>query len=208
MSILQKAFVIYYDDFIDLENADKYFSLFNTTFDFKYNNFNGHKLNRQTCAFANKELLENEKTIPKIWGNDITVNPWTPELLEIKEKVEKEVFKLTGVDWKYNIALCNRYTKKSDFIAFHSDREELGNTKSISSISLGIPRTFHYISNDSNEKLSIVLDNGSFIFMGDDCQENYKHGMKKEDLTRLTDSETLKKYNNTRINITFRVWNY
>lgn len=206
-SLLQKAFVIYNDTFLDTNSSDNYFTIFNNTFDWKYNDYNGHKLNRQTCAFVIKEL-NNKKTIPEIWGTNITVQEFTPELLEIKEQVEKEVFKLTNIEWKYNIALCNRYTKKSDFIAFHSDKEELGNTKSIASISLGIPRTFQYIGNDSDEKLSIVLNNGSLLFMGDNCQENYKHGMKKEDLSKLSSIDILTKYNNTRINITFRVWNY
>lgn len=118
------------------------------------------------------------------------------------------MFKLTGIEWKYNIALCNRYTKRTDYIAFHSDKEEMGCTKSIASISLGVPRTFHYMSNNDNEKRSIVLNSGSFIFMGENCQENYKHGMKKEDLEKLSDINVLTKYNNARINITFRVWNY
>ena len=208
MSILKKAFVIHNDEFIKNDDSDKYFTIFNNTFEWKYNEYNGHKLNRQTCAFANKELIDDKNKIPPIWGNNIIVKEWTKELLEIKERVECEVLKLTGIEWKYNIALCNRYTKKTDYIAFHSDKEEMGCTKSIASISLGIPRTFHYMNNDDDEKLSIVLKNGSFIFMGDNCQENYKHGMKKEDLGKLSDIDELTKYNNTRINITFRVWNY
>lgn len=209
MSLLKKAFVIYDNNFINNEKANEYFESFET-FDWKYNNYNGYRLNRQTCAFADREIVENKRNIPKIWGDDIIVREWTPELLEIKEKTEQKVKELTGLDWKYNIALGNRYTKKNDFIAFHSDNEELGNTKSIASLSFGIPRTFNYMNKDKSlgEKKSIVLENGSLIFMGDNCQENYIHGMKKEDLSKLANEEILAKYNNTRINITFRVWNY
>jgi len=209
MSLLKKAFVIYDNKFINNEKANEYFESFET-FDWKYNNYNGYRLNRQTCAFADREIVENKRNIPKIWGDDIIVREWTPELLEIKEKTEQRAKELTGLDWKYNIALGNRYTKRNDFIAFHSDNEELGNTKSIASLSFGIPRTFNYISKDMIivEKKSIVLENGSLLFMGDDCQEYYKHGMKKENLSKLANEEILAKYNNTRINLTFRVWNY
>lgn len=214
-SLLKRAFVIYDNNFIEKEKANEYFESFQT-FDWKYNDYNGYKLNRQTCAFADKEIVEDKKKIPAIWGNDITIKEWTPELLEIKQKTEQKIKELTGIDWKYNIALGNRYTKRNDFIAFHSDNEELGNTKSIASLSFGIPRTFHYMSKNINkditeyiqEKESIILENGSLIFMGDNCQENYRHGMKKEDLTKLANEETLTKYDNTRINITFRVWDY
>lgn len=208
MSLLKNAFVIYDNNFIDKDDSDRYFETFNGEFDWKYNDYNGHKLNRQTCAFADKKILGDKKTIPKIWGDNITIIEWTPELLVLKEKIEVKIKELTGIDWKYNIALGNRYTKKGDFIAFHSDNEELGNTQSIASISFGIPRTFNFISKDLEEKTSIILENGSLLFMGDNCQETYKHGMRKENLSNLANEETLNKYDNTRINITFRVWNY
>ncbi len=208
MSLLNKAFVTYDDEFINQDKSDKYFETFNTTFDWKYNNYKGYKLNRQTCVFADKQIVDDKKNIPDIWGDDVSVKEWTPELLEIKSEIEKKAKELTGKDWNYNIALCNRYLKKNDFIAFHSDKEEIGSTQSISSLSFGIPRTFQYSSYDMLENISLVLTNGSLIYMGENCQENYKHGMKKEDLSKLTNEETLDKYNNTRINITFRIWNY
>ena len=207
MSLLKNAYVIYDNKFINEEESDQYFDMYNR-FDWKYNNYNGHKLNRQTCVFADSKIVNDNQQIPDIWGKDVTVKEWTPELLEIKSKVENKVKELTGKDWYYNIALCNRYLKKNDFIAFHSDKEEIGSTQSISSLSLGIPRTFQYSSYDMTENISLVLTNGSLIYMGEKCQENYKHGMKKEDLLKLTDDETLYKYSNTRINITFRVWKY
>lgn len=208
MSILKNAFVVYDENFIEIDKANQYFELFNSTFDFKYNDYNGYALNRQTCAFADSELIKQSKKIPSIWGDNLVVKEWTPELLEIKNKIEGKVKEMTGKEWSYSIALCNRYTKKSDYIAFHKDREEFSSTKSIASISLGIPRTFTFESDDKTEKLSIPLQNGSLIYMGDNCQENYRHGMKKEDLSLLCDDETLQKYNNTRINITFRVFDY
>lgn len=54
MFILKKAFVIHNNEFIRNDKSDKYFTIFNNTFEWKYNEYNGHKLNRQTCVFANK----------------------------------------------------------------------------------------------------------------------------------------------------------
>ena len=45
-----------------------------------------YKLNRATCAFGSQDDFE---VIPKIWGNDISLNKWTPELLKIKKDIEK-----------------------------------------------------------------------------------------------------------------------
>ena len=210
MSILKNAFVIHDNDFINKESADEYFKILNELTDWKYNTVKGYALNRETIVFADPEIVADKSKIPPIWGDNIVVLEWPKEILELKGKVEQKVKELTGVDWVYNIALGNRYKKAKDYISPHSDREEWGSTKSISSISLGIPRTFNYMNKDleANEKISLVLNNGSLIFMGDNCQEKYTHGMKKESLTKLADKETLEKYNNTRINITFRVWNY
>ena len=110
MSILKNAFVVYDENFIDQDKADNYFNNFNTTFDFKYNTYKGNRLNRQTCVFANPELVKNKETIPSIWGDDVVVKEWTSELLEIKEKIEDRVKELTGKDWKYNIALFDTPT--------------------------------------------------------------------------------------------------
>jgi hypothetical protein len=207
MSIVKNAYVVYDEHFIDQITSDNYFNLFNNDFDWQYNLYNGNRLNRQTCVFADKELIADKKNIPSIWGTDVVVKEWTPELLDAKLKTEARVKELTSVDWKYNIALGNKYTKGSDYIAFHSDLEELGSTQSIASLSFGVPRTFNYISKDDYaEKYSLVLQNGSLIFMGENCQERYRHGMKKEKLLNLTDEATIEKYNKTRINITFRVW--
>lgn len=208
MSIVKDAYVIYDENFLSKEDADRYFTICNETFDFKYNSYHETKLQRQTCAFIDKDLMKNIEKIPKIWGEDITVKEFTPELLEIKTKIENKVKELTGQSWKYNVILCNKYVKNKDVIHFHSDKEEQGITKSIASISLGIRRTFIYKSKGTDEKVSLSLNHGSLIFMGDNCQENYLHGMKREDTSLINTEDEINKYNNTRINLTFRVFDY
>jgi hypothetical protein len=210
MSILKDGYVIYEEDFMSIDQSTKLFKVLNELDGWKYNTFNGYPLTRQTCVFIDKEIIEDNKTIPPIWGKDVSVIVWPLELLELKTMVEQKVFELTGKKWVYNIALGNKYTKRKDKISYHSDSEEFGNTQSIASISLGIPRTFTYMNKDKDkdERLSLILKNGSLIFMGNGCQENYVHGMKTEALSKLATEEELEKYDSTRINITFRVYNY
>ncbi len=176
------------------------------------NTYQGLKLNRQTIVFANDEIVASQTTpdnvypIPPIWGKGVEILPWPVELLKLKLQIEQA----TGVN--YTIALGNRYVKAKDAIAFHSDNEEFGNTQSIASISLGVPRTFtfkskHIVEHDvPPEKKTLILENGSLLFMGENCQENYTHGMRKEKIVEMKTEAA--PFGKTRINVTFRVWNY
>jgi alkylated DNA repair dioxygenase AlkB len=68
--------------------------------------------------------------------NDSVPVPWTLELIEIKDKLEK----LSTMDLKlegYDVCLLNYYENGKEKFAFHSDREEIGNEVPIGSISLG-----------------------------------------------------------------------
>lgn len=189
----------YEEEFLPIENADKLFIELNAINGWRVNKYNDKPLNRQTIVFANAEIVDNPAkfVIPPIWGTDIIVIKWPKQLLAVKHLVEKR----TGAS--YNIALGNRYIRAKDAIAFHSDNEEFGNTQSISSISLGVSRTFSFKNKDtSGEARELLLLHGSLLFMGEQCQENYTHGMRKESIANHD------KYEKTRINVTFRVWNY
>jgi hypothetical protein len=62
-------------------------------------------------------------------GRDNVALPWTPTLLEIKEKIE-------AVQGRYNHCLLNRYRSGQDSMGMHADDEpEMGNV--IGSLSLG-----------------------------------------------------------------------
>ena len=81
----------------------------------------------------------------------------------------KKLKNITGSE--YNIVLGNRYLKPKDKIAQHSDNEEFGNTQSIASVSLGVPRIFHlkskvYYDNECVETKSILLEHGSLLLWG------------------------------------------
>ena len=174
---------------------------FNELEGWKKNTHNGYKLNRETLVFAVDEIVDNPDKfkIPSIWGDNVTVVRFPNRLREILKKLKA----LTGSE--YNIVLGNRYLKAKDKIAQHSDNEEFGNTQSIASISLGIPRMFYFKSKHDgkcSENKSVLLEHGSLLFMGENCQENYTHGMKNDKIT----SHHI--YGKTRINLTFRIWNY
>lgn len=187
-----------YSEFLSCKDADDLFNYLNNLKGWKRNQYNGNKLGRETLVFVNEEIFANPEKfkIPEIWGKDVIILPFPKNFLYILDFSEQ----MTGQ--KYNIVLGNRYIKNKDKIAFHSDNEEFGDTQSIASLSLGVTRTFTFMAKTLDEKISLKLDHGSLLYMGKNCQENYTHGMQREKV------ETHPKYDKTRINLTFRIWNY
>jgi len=123
-------------------------------------------------------------------GKVANPNPWTPELLMIKEKVEP----IAGV--KFNSVLLNYYRDGNDSVAWHSDRESvLGKNPIIASVSFGQVRSFDIRSKaNHSEKYSIRLEHGSFLLMKGGLQENWEHRIAKSN-----------KPMKPRVNLTFRV---
>ena len=117
-------------------------------------------------------------------------NPWTPELLMIKNKVEP----LSGV--RFNSVLLNYYRDGNDSVAWHSDKEDvLGKNPVIASVSFGQVRSFD-IRNKHNhaEKYSVRLEHGSFLLMKAGLQQDWEHRTAKSI-----------KPMRARVNLTFRV---
>ncbi|MEC3875103.1 alpha-ketoglutarate-dependent dioxygenase AlkB family protein [Chryseobacterium salviniae] len=125
------------------------------------------------------------------WGNnDFQVNEWSPELIDLKEKIEK----LTG--YEFNSVLLNLYRDGNDSVAWHRDKEsELGNRPVIASVSLGQVRNFDFRKVDDHQKrYSLALENGSLLIMKGNLQVNWEHRIAK----------SVKKMK-PRINLTFRM---
>ncbi len=97
--------------------------------------------------------------------------PWTPLLLDIKSKVEKEC------GCSFNSVLVNLYRDGKDKIGWHSDDEpELGDRPTIASVSLGADREFYFRSKaPEGPKASLVLSHGSLLVMSGDTQKNWQH---------------------------------
>lgn len=117
-----------------------------------------------------------------------TSSPWTPELLEIRARIEQ------ATEAGFNSVLLNFYRDGRDSMGFHADDEpELGQNPVIASVSLGVARRFVLKHNRTVEKHEIVLEHGSLLVMGGTCQHFWKHAIPKT-----------AKVVGPRINLTFR----
>ena len=116
--------------------------------------------------------------------------PWTPELLEIKKRIE---ILLPGEN--FNSVLLNLYRDGNDKISWHSDDEkELGKDPLIASVSLGIARRFDLRhKKDPKVNIKFELSPGSLIIMKNGLQDNWQHQIPVQ-----------KKITTSRINLTFR----
>lgn len=117
------------------------------------------------------------------------LNSWIPELIRIRERVEK----VTG--YTYNGVFLNWYRDGKDSIDWHADDEpELGNNPVIASVSLGSTRTFHFRNKyNKKDKYSIDLYHGSCLLMEGVTQHHWEHKISK------TNKDV-----SDRINLTFR----
>jgi len=114
--------------------------------------------------------------------------PWTPELLTIKEKLE------CIAQWRFNSCLLNLYHDGSEGMGWHSDNEkELDRTAPIVSLSLGGERKFAFKHKIDKTNASLILENGSALIMHAPTQEFWNHSLVK---TKLPVAP--------RINLTFR----
>ncbi len=115
--------------------------------------------------------------------------PWTKELLQIKEKIEKTFsFYFTSV-------LLNLYRDGKDSMGWHRDNEkELGTNPVIASVSFGATRIFkiRHIHQPSN-LIKMKLTHGSLLLMQGATQHYWEHEIPKT-----------KKCIGQRINLTFR----
>jgi alkylated DNA repair dioxygenase AlkB len=123
-------------------------------------------------------------------GITLTPRPWTPSLLQIKQRVE------ALCAYTFNSVLLNYYRDGRDSMGLHSDDEpELGPTPVIASLSLGEQRTFilRHKSNKQLRPIRLPLPSASLLLMRGETQKHWRHGIEKE-----------KRACGPRINLTFR----
>ena len=125
-------------------------------------------------------------------GIQMNPKPWTKELVEIKEAIEKEA------SVPFNSVLINYYRDGKDRVAWHSDDEkELGQNPIIGSVSLGAERKFklrHKKYKENGLKTEVMLQHGSFLLMKGPTQHHWMHEIPR----------TAKPIG-PRINLTFRI---
>ena len=123
-------------------------------------------------------------------GIEMKPDPWLPELLEIKNAVDK----IAGVE--FTNVLLNLYRDGHDSVGWHADNESaLGKNPVIASVSFGAARIFKFRHmEDKTLQRQISLTHGSILLMKGQTQHNWQHQVPK----------TLRKIS-SRINLTFRV---
>jgi alkylated DNA repair dioxygenase AlkB len=123
-------------------------------------------------------------------GINCNPEPWTTELLFLKNEIEKL---LPEVD--FNSVLLNMYRDGNDKVSWHSDDEkELGINPTIASLSIGETRRFD-LKHKSHPELQykFELTPGSLIIMRGALQHNWLHQIPVQ-----------KRVTQPRINLTFR----
>lgn len=119
-------------------------------------------------------------------GTENKAVPWTPILVEIKQKIE-------AVRGEYNYCLLNRYRSGQDSVGLHAD-DEPGMGDVIGSLSLGATRAFRIRHNKTKETRTFQLGSGTLVIMAGTMQRYWKH-----EVPKTTDNV------GERINLTFRL---
>jgi alkylated DNA repair dioxygenase AlkB len=126
-------------------------------------------------------------------GKKLTVNPFTPELSAVKNKIV-HLLETENIPSEFNCVLANLYRNGMDSNGWHSDDEkELGKNPLIASLSLGAERRFDLRHKITKEKISLQLKSGSLLVMGGEMQHFWKHQVAKSAKVSIP-----------RVNLTFR----
>jgi alkylated DNA repair dioxygenase AlkB len=137
---------------------------------------------RKVAWYADKEL---DYTYSKKTKKAIL---FTPELLEIKDLVEKQC------NETFNSCLLNLYHNGDEGMGWHADAEkELKPNGAIASVSFGAQRKFVFKHKEKETLVETMLDNGSLLVMKDQTQQYWLHQLPKS-----------KRIKSPRINLTFR----
>lgn len=115
--------------------------------------------------------------------------PWTPTVLAIKQRVEKDAGE------SFNACLLNYYQSGQEGMGWHSDSEpEIVEASTIASVSLGATRRFQFRHKLEGLKQELLLESGSLLLMKGDVQQYWQHQVPK----MLREKEP-------RISLTFRI---
>jgi alkylated DNA repair dioxygenase AlkB len=119
---------------------------------------------------------------------------FSPTLKLIQARVQEWYERHTGSFVHFNVCLLNFYETGQQRIGWHVDREELGRSTPIASVSLGVTRTFS-LRNISGkpDRATLALSAGSLLVMENISQHLYMHSVPKEPHVQQG-----------RINLTFR----
>ena len=184
---LRDAEIWFYPDFFNAEDAAFYFDTFKNQVRWQQEEIKvfgkKHLQPRLTALFGNNAKEYSYSNIK------MSPQPFSPNLLEIKKKVE------ATAATEFTTCLMNYYRSGRDSISWHADDEkELGKNPAIASISLGATRIFHLKHKIlTNLRYKIALPSGSLLLMKGPTQHFWLHQIPKTS-----------KSTGERINLTFR----
>ncbi len=178
--------VIYYGKVINQTAALTYFDVLFNKIEWKNDEaviFGKHMITKRKVAwYGDKNYAYTYSNITK------EALPWTAELQELKQLAEKIT------ETTYNSCLLNLYHDGDESMAWHRDDEKtLARHQSIASFSFGAERKFSFKHKTTQQKVCLILENGSLLVMKDKTQENWWHRLPKTKLVKTP-----------RINLTFR----
>ena len=110
-------------------------------------------------------------------GLTLRPEPWTPLLLQIKQRVEQDL------GMAFNSVLLNLYRDGKDSVTWHSDdASELATNPQIASLSFGAQRRFELKPRrpETGKKHSLELRSGSLLLMGNGLQDHWLHQLPKD----------------------------
>jgi alkylated DNA repair dioxygenase AlkB len=175
-------------NFFNKKESDYYLDTFIHTIAWQQDkiNFGGKEVNlpRLTAWYGTLEKNYSYSGI-KMEGNN-----WTPELLQIKERIEQD----SGI--AFNSVLLNYYRDGNDSVSWHRDQEKVLKVNPvIASVSFGATRMFKFRHVDDHKLIRMVeLHHGTYLLMKGETQHKWQHHVPKD--------PQIKK---PRINLTFRV---
>ncbi len=185
---MPNAEVTFYRNFFDSQESDRIFEILRDEINWRQDKMKlyGKDINlpRKTAWYGD---MDKSYTFS---GIHLNPEPWTPTLLEVKERIED----VAGVE--FNSVLLNLYRHGNDGISWHTDEEpELGENPVIGSVSFGGTRKFMFRHRqDKNIKAEVELTDGSFLLMAGETQHFWQHQIPKTS-----------RHVEPRINLTFRV---
>ena len=187
LNVIDGGEFIYYPDYFSKADSDRYLDILVNSIVWRQDSMKmyGKEINfpRLTAWYGNGDKSYTFS------GTTLPAKVWTPELLEIKSKIDA----IGKVD--FNSVLLNRYRTGDDWISWHQDNEkELGKNPVIGSVNFGATRKFQIRHLQTKEKLEIELRHGSLLVMTGALQHNWQHQVPKT-----------KKQIGERLNLTFRV---
>jgi len=174
--------LMHFDGFIEKEAADTYYTalLYNTP-------WHEYQMPMYDKIVTAPRMVAWYGSNDEVGGSALA---WTPELLELKQKVEIE----TALE--FNAVLLNLYRNGNDSVAWHSDKEHrIGQNPNIASLTFGQTRPFRFRHkvNKHLSQLEVLLHHGTLLLMSGTTNTYWEHHIPKSTKNVLP-----------RINLTFR----